>query len=34
MLGVCRVSQLGTKQMPLWAKILKIVKKIGDLFKC
>ena len=33
MLGVCRVSQLGTKQMPLWAKILKIVKKIGDLFK-
>lgn len=27
MLGVCRVSQLGTKQMPLWAKILKIVKK-------
>ena len=33
MLGVCRVSQLGTKQMPLWAKIVKNCEKIGDLFK-
>jgi len=33
MLGVCRVSQLGTKQMPLWAKIVNKLQKFRQDLK-